>query len=175
MWRHYFPSTKWDIFSSQENDEQEILEMLEDRLLQQIINFPTCGTNTMDVFLYQNCQVYSEHDENFDKIYDCSDHITIRTAIELEHFDPPPAMTIFYSFVSGDYDRIVGAMKDRPFNPQCYTNVQRNSGLLNRLDRHSHPKKNQISSIATTLDYTEYITSDENSQHAKEVTQKTTS
>ena len=117
------PSTNWDIFSSQENDEQEILEMLEDRLIQQSINFPTCGTNTLEVFLYQNCQVYSEHDENFDKIYDCSDHIAIRTAIELEHFDPPPAMTNFYSFGSGDYDLIVGAMKDRPFSPQCYTNV----------------------------------------------------
>ena len=77
----------------------------------------------MDVFLYQNCQVYSEHDENLDKIHDCSDHIAIRTAIELEHFDPPPAMTNFYSFESGDYDRIVSAMEDRPFNPQCYTNV----------------------------------------------------
>ena len=87
--------------------------MLEDRLLQQSINFPTCGTNTLN----------SEHDENFDKIYDCSDHIAIRTAIELKHFDPPPAMTNFYSFGSGDYDRIVGAMKDRPFNPQFYTNV----------------------------------------------------
>ena len=65
-------------------------------------------------------------------------------------------MTNFFSFGSGDYDRIVGAMKDRPFNPQCYTKTSR---LLNRLDRHSHSKKNRISSIATTLDYTEYITS----------------
>ena len=136
-----FPSTNWDIFSSQENDEQEILEMFEDRLLQQSINFSTCGTNTLDVFLYQNCQVYSEHDENFDKIYDCSDHIAIRTAIELEHFDPPPAVTNFYSFGSGDYDRIVGAMKDRPFNPQCYTNVDNMYNYLTDLIDTHIPKR----------------------------------
>ena len=34
-------------------------------------------------------------------------------------------MTNFWSFGSGDYDRIVGAMKDRAFNPQCYTNVDK--------------------------------------------------
>ena len=72
-----FPNTNWDSWTTFDEEEAELIELFESRLLKQSINFPTCNSNTLDVFFYQNCTVFSENDQKFDKTFNCSDHLAI--------------------------------------------------------------------------------------------------
>ena len=49
------------------------------------IDFPTCSKNILNVALYKNCHVNAEKIEFVEKIYNFSDHTSIRLTVEVLH------------------------------------------------------------------------------------------
>ena len=77
-----FPDTNWETRTSTEAFEQAVIDLLDNLMYDQSINIPTCGSRTLDVASFSNCTVTAAVDENFNGIYNCSDHLAIRLTIE---------------------------------------------------------------------------------------------
>ena len=80
-----FPSRNWGAYWSSDKEEQDVLNNLDERLLRQAIDFPTCSKNILDVLLYQNCEVFSQIDNSFKALYDCSDHLPVVLSLEFDY------------------------------------------------------------------------------------------
>ena len=91
----------------------------------QAIDFPTCGKNTLDITLFKNCHIHATPDENFSKIYNCSDHKAISILIECPHHEVKVAIENFRSFGSVDYKEIKKSILSEPFSPVCHTKINR--------------------------------------------------
>ena len=91
--------------------EAELIELFESRLLKKSINFPTCNSNTLDVFFYQNCTVFSENDQKFDKTFNCSDHLAIKTSVDFRFTEYNPVREKYKSYGSGDYKSMIEEME----------------------------------------------------------------
>ena len=118
-----FPNTNWDSWTTFDEEEAELIELFESRLLKQSINFPTCNSNTLDVFFYQNCTVFSENDQKFDKTFNCSDHLAIKTSVDFRFTEYNPVREKYKSYGSGDYKSMIEEMEGTPFTPVCFTNI----------------------------------------------------
>ena len=68
-----FPDANWKTASSSK-EENEIIEIFDEALFRQAIQFPTCSKNTPDVAFYRNCFLFAEKDHSFSRTYDCTDH-----------------------------------------------------------------------------------------------------
>ena len=55
-----FPHTNWDTFESDDDFESEVLDLLDEQCLQQAVNIPTCGKNTLDIALYRNLTIIAK-------------------------------------------------------------------------------------------------------------------
>ena len=53
-----FPNANWIDYSSTENEENSIIELIEQHQFEQAIDFPTCGKNTLDIKLFKNCHIH---------------------------------------------------------------------------------------------------------------------
>ena len=84
-------------------------------MFQQSVEFPTRGMNTLDVLLYQNCTVFSTRDDDFDKIFDCSDHFSVRSNLELKFLEVSLTKGKFDSYTSGDYNASLVSMDKNSF------------------------------------------------------------
>ena len=71
-----------------------------------------------------NCNVFAETDVHFSKIYDCSDHISIRLVLGCPHNEKKPPLENFRSFGSVDYNELSTRMQEKVFNPNCFTNIK---------------------------------------------------
>ena len=59
-----FPDTNWETRTSTDSFEQAVIDLLDDLMYDQSINFPTCGSRTLDVAFFSNCTVTAAVDEN---------------------------------------------------------------------------------------------------------------
>ena len=120
-----FPNANWIDYSSTENEENSIIELIEQHQFEQATDFPTCGKNTIDITLFKNCHIHATPDENFSKTYNCSDHKAISILIECPHHEVQVAIENFRSFGSVDYNEIKKSILSEPFSPACHTNINR--------------------------------------------------
>ena len=111
-----FPSTNWRTWST-DKDEQDVLNILEERLLRQAIDFPTCGKNILDVLLYQSCEVFSHIDNSFKALYDCSDHFPVVSSLETDYQQEQRIKERYFSFTKADFDSMLCHMSSNPFQP----------------------------------------------------------
>ena len=93
-----FPNTNWHNFSSEDTDEQEVLELFENNFFFQSVGFSTRENNILDVAFYRNWYVHSALDEEFTKIFNCSDHRAISLLVECPHTEMKPTLRAFRSF-----------------------------------------------------------------------------
>ena len=54
-----FPTTNRTILNSDDDEEQTFLGLVEAKLYQQAVNFPTSATNILDVVFFMNCSVFA--------------------------------------------------------------------------------------------------------------------
>lgn len=118
-----FPETNWNTTTSTSEEEQNIIDLFESNLLKQSVEFPTCSSNTLDVAYYRNVSVSATPNEFFDKIYDCSDHRSILLSFEFEQLKPKPVLQKYWSFGRADFEGINITMKQNPFVPICFSNI----------------------------------------------------
>ena len=95
-----FPSTNWGAYWSTDKEEQDVLNILEERLLRQAIDFPTCGKNFLDVLLYQNSEAFSQIDINFKALYECSDRLPDVLSVEFDYQQEQRTKERYYSFTN---------------------------------------------------------------------------
>ena len=62
---------------------------------------------------------FSTRDEDFDKIYEYSDHSSVKSTIEMKHLELSPTKEKFYSCTSGDYNASLESMDENIFEPNC--------------------------------------------------------
>ena len=120
-----FPNANWIDYSSTENEENSIIELIEQHQFEQAIDFPTCGKNTLDITLFKNCHIHATLDENFSKVYNCSDHKAISILPKCPHHEEKVAIENFQSFGSVDYNKNKKSILSEPFSPVCHTNIYR--------------------------------------------------
>ena len=117
------PDVNWKTLASTNEEENKVLELFEESLYRQIINFPTCGQNTLDVSSYKNCNLVAHLDEKFSSIYDCSDHKSIQLTLECPRQDAKETLGNFRNFGNADYESINNILSTEPFKPVCFTNI----------------------------------------------------
>ena len=128
-----FPQTDWRINQSTGIYENEILELVDEAEMNQIIEFPTCGSNILDVALMRGLEGVGgfESCTNSEKSYDITDHRPISLKNEIDVQDEKPVKENFYSFY--------------PFSPICFTNIDRMSDemyeYINNLISNFVPKR----------------------------------
>ena len=120
-----FPETNWNTLTSTDEEENQILQIFENGLFRQAIDFPTCVKNILDVAFYLNCYTSAEQDFNVSKIYDCSDHNAIMLSIECTVSEPKPYLENFRSFGNADFEGINNFINENPFEPVCHTNINK--------------------------------------------------
>ena len=120
-----FPETNWNTLTSTDEEENQILQIFENGLFRQAIDFPTCVKNILDVAFYRNCYTSAEQDFNVSKIYDCSDHNAIMLSIECTVSEPKPYLENFRSFGNADFEGINNFINENPFEPVCHTNINK--------------------------------------------------
>ena len=69
-----FPEANWNSLHSPNENEDKVIEMFEEKLFCQIIDFPTCGNNILDTAFHENCHLSAELDNSFTSIYNLTDH-----------------------------------------------------------------------------------------------------
>ena len=115
-----FPDTNWETRTSTDSFEQAVIDFLDDLIYDQSINFPTCGSRTLDVAFFSNCTVTAAVDENFNEIYNCSDHLAIRLTIERLTCSEKIFIENFRSFGSADFSSLRDHLCRNPFSPTCF-------------------------------------------------------
>ena len=120
-----FPNANWIDYSSTKNEENSINELIEQHQFERAIDFPTCGKNTLDITLFKNCHIHATPDENFSKIYNCSDHKAISILLECPHHVVKVAIENFRSFGSVDDNEIKKSILSETFSPVSHTNINR--------------------------------------------------
>ena len=117
------PDVNWKTLCSPHQEDELILDIFEDMMFRQVIEFPTCSDNTLDVAFHRNCNLFAELDHTFSYIYDVSDHQAIHLMLECSLMEKKPVMQNYRSFGSADYDGINDYLKANPFEPICYTDI----------------------------------------------------
>ena len=115
-----FPDTNWETRTSTDSFEQAVIDLLDDLRYDQSINFPSCGSRTFDVAFFSNGTVTVAVDENFNEIYNCSDHLAIRlTIVRLTCFEKI-FIENFRSFGSADFSILRDHLGRNPFPPLVF-------------------------------------------------------
>ena len=118
-----FPSTNWGAYWSTDKEEQDVLNILEERLLRKTLDLPTCGKNILDVLLYQNCELFSEIDNSFKALYDCSDRLPVVWSLEIDYQQEQRTKERYYSFTKADFDSMLCHRSSNPLQPLCFSNA----------------------------------------------------
>ena len=127
-----FPEANWKTLYSPNETEDKVIEMFEEKLFRQIIDFPTCGNNILDTAFYQNCHLSAELDKSFPSIYNLTDHEAIRLSLENPVTETKPLIQNFRSFGNADYEAINEHLVEKPFQSICYTNINKMSEEFTR-------------------------------------------
>ena len=129
-----FPNTNWETRTSTDSFEQAVIDLLDDLMYDQSINFPTCGSRTLDFAFFSNCTVTAAVDENFNEIYNCSDDLAIRLTIERLTSSEKILIENFRSFGSADFSSLRDHLCRNPFSPTFFpTSTTRASNYTNIL------------------------------------------
>ena len=59
---------------SSDEFEQEIVDLFEENLLEQAVDFERRADSLLDIALQRNCLVNAEPNKHVTKVYDCTDH-----------------------------------------------------------------------------------------------------
>ena len=119
-----FPKANWSTSYSSDSSEQLILNSFDENNFQQLINIPTRISNMLDVSFtrrFENVDI--SYDEEFERVYNLSDHRAIKFSFCINLFDLKVPIEKYYSYNKADYDNIRNFMVEKPFNPRCFTNV----------------------------------------------------
>ena len=122
-----FPSTNRGAYWSTDKEKQDVLSILEERLLRQTIDFPTCGKNIFDVLLYKTAK-YSPKLTTVsmpctDQFNDCSDHLPVVSSLEIDYQQDKRTKKRYYCFTKADFDSMLCHMSSNRFQPLCFSNA----------------------------------------------------
>ena len=119
-----FPTANWSTSYSPDSSEQFILTSFDENNFQQLINIPTRSSNILEVIFtrrFENVDI--SYDEEFEGVYNLSDHGAMTFSFCINLFDLKVPVEKYYSYKKADYDNIRIFMVENPFNPRCLTNV----------------------------------------------------
>ena len=120
-----FPNTNWDTNQSIDTEENNMLNELDCLRAEQVIRFPTCGRNTLDVVVVKDLVINAQIDEKFESCYNCSDHRPFSFDFYISMRAPKALHDCYYSYGSANYGERRTYMKQNPFRPECFTNINR--------------------------------------------------
>ena len=109
------------------------MEMFEEKLFRQIIDFPTCGNNILDTAYYQNCHLSAELDKSFPSIYNLTDHEATRLSLENPVTETKPLLQNFRSFGNAEHDAINEHLVENSFLCNIMHSVLRNIKRLRKI------------------------------------------
>ena len=92
-----------------------MIELFEDDLFRQAIDYPTSLQSTLNAALYRNCFLDEEKDKNSTKIYDCTDHEACNLSLECPLTECKPVLQNFRSFRNADYEVLHDSLLKNPF------------------------------------------------------------
>ena len=111
------------------NDEfqQEIIDLLEEVFLEQFVDFNARRDSVFDIALHRNCLVNAEPNKHVIKICDLSDHGAVSLLLVCLQVDAKPIIENIRRFGKADYAQLNETMVTKPFKAICYSNVNRMS------------------------------------------------
>ena len=119
-----FPKANSSTSYSPDSSEELILNSFDENNFQQLINIPTRSSNILDVIFtkrFENVDISC--DEEFERVYNLSDHRAIKFSFCENLFDLKVPIEKYHSYNKADSDNIRNFMVENPFNPRCFTNV----------------------------------------------------
>ena len=120
-----FPNTNWHNFSSEDTDEQGVLEPFENNFFFQSVGLNTAKKHTVRCLLSRMLHALRTPflTKNSQKTINCSDHKAINLLVECPHTEMKPTLGTFRSFGRVDYSEVSEKIKIADFKTECYTNI----------------------------------------------------
>ena len=63
------PIVDWNTLSSSDDYEQRVIDLFAHHMLRQVVDFPTCANNTIDLVIQRKSITLAEKDNDFTKVY----------------------------------------------------------------------------------------------------------
>ena len=155
-----FPETNWNCFTSEDNNEQTVIDLFDNELYQQAVNFCTRAGKTLDVAFFKSCTFFGIPDEEFTKAYNCSDNKAIRLVLECLNLEEKPVLGNLRGFGRADYAQSNEVLEEVEFNPTCHTSINKmceelydffNSLIESNVPRHRQSLPPSITHITSNL------------------------
>ena len=113
----------WNTLCSSDDYEQRVIDLFDHHMLRQVVDFPTCTNNTINLVFQRKSIILAEKDNNFTKVYNITFHHAVKMRLECSHHQHKPIFEKYRSYGRADYQKIIDIMSTRPFSPVCHTNI----------------------------------------------------
>ena len=92
-------------------------------MLRQVVDFPTCANNTIDLVFQRKFNILAEKDDDFTKVYNITNDHAVKMRLECSHHQQKPIFEKYRSYARADYQKMIDTMSTLPFSPVCHTNI----------------------------------------------------
>ena len=76
------PTVDWNTLCSSDDYEQRVIDLFDHHMLRQVVDFPTCAKNTIDLVFQRKCNILAEKDNDFTKVYNIINHHAVKMRLE---------------------------------------------------------------------------------------------
>ena len=113
------PTLDWNTLYSFDDYEQKVIDLFDHHMLRQVVDFPTCANNTIDLVFQRKCNFLSEKDDDSKKVYNITIHHAVIWKFEGSHHQQKP---IFEMYRRAKNQKMIDIMSTRLLSPVCHTN-----------------------------------------------------
>ena len=108
------PTVDWSTLCSSDDYEQRVIDLFDHHMLRQVVDFPTCANNTIDLVFQRNCILLAEKDNDFTKVYNITNHHSVKMRLECSHHQQKPIFEKYRRYGRADYQKMIEVMSTRP-------------------------------------------------------------
>ena len=122
------PGMDWDIYQSNDAYEDCFVNKLIDANFKQCVSFNTTKSSCLDLVL-ANDEGLIDSINRLDDLEDYFDHFPIQIEISLTSTEPQKKQEVYYSYCNCDFDYLNELIPNNPFDPYCYSSIDKNTDL----------------------------------------------
>ena len=120
------PKVNWSLNHSADGYELSVTEMFDRHNFHQIVDFSTCGKNTLDLVFERKVEnTTAKIDLVFRQLFEVSDHEPVLLSIKEHREERKIPVLNYFSFCNADYDAMRREMTLFPFEATCFTTINR--------------------------------------------------
>ena len=124
------PTVDWNTLCSSDDYEERVIDLFDHHMLRQVVDFPTCANNTIDLVFQRKCSILAQKDNDFTTVYNITNHHAVKMKLECSNHQQKPIFEKYRSYRRADYQKIFDIMSTCPSSPVCHTNIDNMFSVL---------------------------------------------